>query len=133
MKEVQKEFQGSFKGVSRKFQGCFKEVSRLFHESFRGVSRKFKAVSRNIEGCLILVLSGFQVYMKEVQRVFQERFKVMYQENFKKAFKGVLNVLYCNFVVAWHLSQLPEQKEGLFIRDLTKSTKPNLLNQIYQT
>ena len=64
----------------------------MFQESFKGVSRKFKGASMNMEGCLIGVLSGFQVYMKEVQRVFQGRFKGMYQENFKKAFMGVLNV-----------------------------------------
>ena len=37
---------------------------------------------------------------KKISRVCQECFK---------------EVLFCNFVVAWISSQLPEQKEGLFI------------------
>ena len=37
------------------------------------------------------------------------------QENFKKNFlEGVSRMFQCTFV-AWILSQLPEQKEGLFI------------------
>ena len=26
-----------------------------------------------------------------------------------------IEILFCNYVVAWHASQLPEQKEGLFV------------------
>ena len=50
LKEVQREFQRGFKGVSlfhgsvkgvpRIFLGCFMEISRIFQESFKGVSRK---------------------------------------------------------------------------------------------
>ena len=53
----------------------------------------FKADSRELQG-----------YLKEVQRVFQGIFKAvskMFHECFNK-------VLFCDFVVAWILSQLPE-------------------------
>ena len=37
---MQREFQGSFKGVSRKFKGCPRKVFMMFQGSFKGVSRK---------------------------------------------------------------------------------------------
>ena len=49
------------------FRGSFKVVSRMFQGNFRGDSNK-------IEGCVKVVLSGFQLYLKEVQRVFQGSF-----------------------------------------------------------
>ena len=42
-----------------------------------------------------------QSNLKEVKGVFQGSFKA---------------VLFCDFVVTWISSQLPEQKEGLFIK-----------------
>ena len=39
---------------------------------------------------------------KEVKRVFEECFKDM---------------LFCNFVVPWQSSQLPQQNEGLFLKN----------------
>ena len=52
LQEVQREYQGSFKGVSgvfqdsfldalRKFQGCFKKVSRFCQGRLKGVSMEF--------------------------------------------------------------------------------------------
>ena len=74
-------------------------ATRLFQECFYGALRAFqwcfKDVSRKIQGCFTEV----QVCFKEVSRVFPE------------CFKGVSHKLH----VAWHSSQLPEQKEGLFL------------------
>ena len=77
------------KGVFRKFQECFKEVSRVFHESL-----KEQDVSRIFQECFIIFKGVFRVF----------------QGSFKKTFKVFKKVH-----VSWHSSQLPEQKEGLFI------------------
>ena len=63
---VSGKFQWCFKGVSRKFSISFnfKKFSRVFQESFKGVSRTIEGHSRR-------VLSGFQGYLKEIQREFQ--------------------------------------------------------------
>ena len=45
VKEVQRVFQGSFKGVSRQFQRHFKAVPRVFKESVNCVSRQFQRKS----------------------------------------------------------------------------------------
>ena len=50
----------------------------------------------------------FQGNVKGVSKKFKRCFK-----KFSRVFQESLRV-YCNFVVAWHSSQLPEQKEGLF-------------------
>ena len=50
------------------FQGSFKKFFRVLHENFKGVSMK-------IEGCFQRVFSGFQGYLKEIQREFQGSFK----------------------------------------------------------
>ena len=71
----------------------------MFQGNFKGVLRKFKGVSRNNEVCLIGVLSGFQVYIKEVQRVLQGSFKGTYQENIKRAFMGVLRMFHRHFAL----------------------------------
>ena len=49
--------------------------------------------------------------------MFNRSFNVpgKFQESFHGRFKCFIDVLYCNFVFAWHSSQLPEQKEGLFL------------------
>ena len=95
MKKITPWFQGCFmifKGVPRVFQRC----SRKFQENFQGVSKKFhgrgsfKDVSR--------VFHDFQGCFQSVLRKFQE------------SYQGVSK----KFHVAWHSSQLPEQKEGLF-------------------
>ena len=58
---------------------------------------------RKLQGCLKKVSSVFQDNSKKVSLVFQE----------------CLNeVLFCDFVVAWISSQLPEKKEGLFSQNL---------------
>ena len=62
----------------------------MFQESLKGVSRKFK-------GCF-----------KEASRMFQGCFQSV-SRKFQENFKGVSK----KFHVAWHSSQLPEQKEGL--------------------
>ena len=94
----------------------------MFQESFKGVVR-------NIEGCFNGVLSWFQVFMKEVQRVLEGSFKVLKEVSRKfcvvfrkfsrqllREFKGYfIEILICNFAVALLSLQLPEQKEGLFV------------------
>ena len=73
------------------FQGCLK-----------GVSRKFKGFLRKFEGCFKGVsrtLRKFHECFKTVSRKFKA-----YQKSFKKA-----------LLLLSLSSQLPEQKEGLFI------------------
>ena len=97
-KEVSRVFQESFKGVSRKIEGCFNGVLREIQGCLKEFQWMFKArfqrcfkddpfichlsneichpafndVSRKIEECFKGVLSGFQGYLKEVQRNFKE-------------------------------------------------------------
>ena len=70
------------------FQGCSKEVSKVFLGSFKGVSRKFQGTGS----------------VMDVSRVIHD-----FPKCFKKASRCFKKVH-----VAWHSSQLPEQKEGLF-------------------
>ena len=62
----------------------------MFQECFKGVPRK-------IEGCFNRVLSGFQIHLKKVQRVFEENFKCTcrkFQGSFMEVsavFQGGLN------------------------------------------
>ena len=63
-------------------------------------------VRRKMDACFEGVLRVFQGCFKGVSRVFQ----------------GVSK----KFNVAWHSSQLPEQKEGLFVLFLSKITCPPL-------
>ena len=84
---VSREFQECFKSVSRKFQGCFMKLSRR---------RKFQECFKGVS----IFSSMFPECFKSVSRMFQENFQ------------GVSK----KFHVAWHSSQLPEQKEGLFIQ-----------------
>ena len=90
-KVVLRVFQGNFKGISGVSQGWlkgpFKQVSKWFPEDVKDVSWIFLEVSRVSPQCL-----------KGVWRKFQENV----QDVSKK------------FYVAWHSSQLPEQKKGLF-------------------
>ncbi len=79
--------QGRFKGIKKKFKGFFKGVSWKFQLRFKEVSRMFKESVK-------CVPRKFQIKFQEFSRMFQWSF--------------------CNFVVAWISSQLPEQKEGLF-------------------
>ena len=72
--EVSRVSERSLKGVSGKFQWCFrkyqrslKEVSRVFKENFKGISRKFQA-------CFKGDFSGFQGYLKELQRQLQGKY-----------------------------------------------------------
>ena len=57
-----------------------------------------------VQGCF----KGVKGSYKKVPCVFQK--------NSKKGLKDVsrcfIEFLFCNFVVAWHSSKLPEQKEG---------------------
>ena len=80
-------FQETLKGASREVQVYLKEVQWVFQGSFKDILRKFL-------GCLKNVLSVFQ-------------------KNFKQSFMGVSR-MFCNFVIAWISSKLPEQKKGLF-------------------
>ena len=74
-----------FEEVLRVFKGSFKDVSWKFHGR-----ESFKDVSS--------VFHDFQGCFQSVSKKFQENFQ------------GVSK----KFHVAWHSSQLPEQKEGLF-------------------
>ena len=61
LKEVSREFQGSFKHVLRKFQGCLRIVSSMFQENFE--KKKFQGFFKNIsmDFCFaILLLHGTQ-------------------------------------------------------------------------
>ena len=83
--------------VLRKIHRFFERVVRVFQGSFKRLKRSLKVVSRKFQGCFMI--------FKGVPRVFQ-RFLRKFQENFQGVSK--------KFHVAWHSSQLPEQKEGLF-------------------
>ena len=67
-------FQASVKGVNkklkRKLKGCVKEASRVFQGDFRVFRGNFKGVLSKLQGkgCFKGVFSGFQGYLKEVQR-----------------------------------------------------------------
>ena len=74
-----------FENVSK---ACSKlNTSREFHGSFKDVLRVFKDSVK----CVPI---KFQIKFQEFSKMFQWSF--------------------CNFIVAWISSQLPEQKEGLF-------------------
>ena len=78
----------------------------MIQGSFKVSKRSSKGVCRQVQRCF-----------KEVSRAFKEGIKC-FQENFIKSFKGVSRIFkgsfFCNFV-ALISSQLPEQKEGLFL------------------
>ena len=96
-------------GALGKFQGCFKSFSHFTQEGFKS---NFKQVSREVS-------KGFQVSFIEVLKCLIE-------------FKALARAFQCflKFIVACHSSQLPEQKEGLFLwrSSLTRSLcKPILV------
>ena len=72
------------------------------HGCFQGVSRKFERVLREFQGCS-RVFYDFQGCFQSVSRKFQENFQ------------GVSK----KFHVAWHSSQLPEQKEDFLSTHVT--------------
>ena len=87
------------------------EVSRLFQGSFKSISMVF-------QGCLNGVSKKFQECLKEASRVFQGSFKIffkVFQRCMVSVFQG--SSVFDSFIVACHSSQLPEQKEGLFLWD----------------
>ena len=90
-KWISKVFKRCSMGVWGKFQGCFKEVLRLFQERLR-------VVPKDIEGWFNGASRVPKRSWKGVSREFQGTF---------------IDVLFCNFVVAWISSYLPKQKEGL--------------------
>ena len=81
--------QGRFKCIKKKFKGFFMAFSWQFQRCFKEVSRVFKDSVK-------CVSRKFQIKFQEFSSMFQWSF--------------------CNFIVAWISSQLPEQKEGLFIQ-----------------
>ena len=68
----------------------------MFLDNFRGDSREL------------------QGYLKEVSRVL-ESVKCVSKKMIQECFN---EVLFCDFVVAWILSQLPKQKDLFFIKML---------------
>ena len=78
------------------FQGCFREVLRMLQGRLGGVPRD---------------QWSFKLSVKCVSRKFQLKVSRVFQKCFKEVF-------FCNFVLACISSQLPEQKEGLFIQVL---------------
>ena len=96
-----KQFKKVSKGPLSKFQGGlqerFKDVSRTFHRTFKCLSRVFQRSFK----------TNFQVF----QRCFK---------HYWKCFKVVLFLkIYCCIC---HSSQLPEQKEGLFHKEIVFQT-----------
>ena len=85
MKEVQREFQGSFKGVPRKSKRWFKEEWKLFQWSFKWDSKVFK----NLNGCFKGVSRSFQRNSKVVSRkVIDDSWELSgYLKKFKWYFK----------------------------------------------
>ena len=89
LKEIEREFQWSFKCVSRvldcvsrMFQGCSKKVFRVLQWHFKGVNRKFL-------GCFKKVSRVFQrSFIKESSKGVQVRWK-----GISSSFKGVSRVL----------------------------------------
>ena len=79
----------------------------MFHKCFRGVSEKFHVFLRVFQ-----CSSVFDSMFTRSYNVFQWCFK-----EFSKKIQGVSE----KFQVAWHSSQLPEQKEGLFLVRTTHS------------
>ena len=99
----------------------FEGVLRVFQGSFKGLKRSFKVVSRKFQGFFMKVsrrwkFQGCFMIFKGVPRVFKRCFKGVprvFQRCFKKISRK-LSGCFKKFHVAWHSSQLPEQKEGLF-------------------
>ena len=58
-----------------KFQGCSKKVFRVLQGRLKLLQESFKGVSRKIKGDFESDYSGFQGYLKELQREFQGSFK----------------------------------------------------------
>ena len=92
------------------------------------IQRSFKGVSWQFNDSFKDVLRMFQGWLTKVFSVFQE--------NFKKHFKGVSvfqecfnKVLFCDFVVAWISLQLPEHKEGLLKLTLVRHIKVAIRNK----
>ena len=77
----------------------FQEIVKGDHGSFKGVLGKSSKDSRGCQVCFFEVSRVFPEYLKGVTRKFQENIE------------GVSK----KFHFACHSSQLPEQKEGLFI------------------
>ena len=101
------------------FQERLKDVSREFQVAFKGIWKKFK---RNFKK----VLKVFQGNVKGVSKKFKRCFRKL-----SRVFQESLRV-YCNYVVAWHSSQLPEQKEGLFYQIPTFITSSSINLTSYQ-
>ena len=105
-----------FKDVLWKSYGCYKEMAgspRDLQGGFKGASRVSKGSSRVFKR----VLRQIKKHIKEVSRVFKEMGKCVSRKFTKKirVFQKLFTeVLFCDFVVAWISSQLPEQMEGLF-------------------
>ena len=70
----------------------------MFNRSFKWVSSVYQRSSKGDSG--------------ETQRNVPGKF----QESCHGRFECFIDVLYYNFIFAWHSSQLPAQKEGLFKR-----------------
>ena len=101
---------GHLRKVSKVFQGCYKDVLRELQEYLK-------------EGCYKAVSKMF----KEVSKAFKESTKcvsIKFQKKYQGCFMNVsMKFYFCNFVLAWISSQLPEQKKGLFERVVRKCSE----------
>ena len=67
--------EGCFKVVFSGFQGYLKEIEREFQLSFKCVSRVFHCVSRKFQGCSKKVFRVLQGIVKDVSTKFHGCFK----------------------------------------------------------
>ena len=115
-------FWRSLKGVSEKLHGCFKKVTRKIELCFLGVLTVF-------QGCFLKVwwkrkFNGCFKGVSWFSRVFPECSKEV-SRKLSRYFKKVS-------YVAWHSSQLPEQKEGLFfLQKIWNFVIPNIKMETY--
>ena len=79
----------------------------MFQELFMEDSESWKSLSCKFQGCFKRVSRLFQGYFLEVSKDISWKFQRRFQENVQGVSK--------KFHIAYHSSQLPEQKEGLFL------------------
>ena len=96
--------EGRFNVVLSGFQSYLKEIQSAFEGGFKGVSRNFQGYimgistkGKKLQGCL-----------KKVSSLLLRNLKKKVQRCFKNVSMNFF------FIIAWHSSQLPDQKEDFF-------------------